>query len=262
MPNEQDTQITHRPWKTAGADVSLGNELPITTLDLIREVARDQSVSVDKLERLVALQERQEQREAKAAFWTAMARLSLKLPRVTKRGKIKMVKDGVDKGTLPYAKYEDIDAACRPLLAEEGLMASFSTKIGATGGVVMVLTVAHALGHSEISERPAPPDTGPGRNATQAQGSGESYAKRYLFNAFFNIVTEGADDDGRATGYISDAQKDCIDDLIHQLGDAWTAPRQSKFLEWLGVSKVGEINASDYKRAINFLEAKARESKK
>lgn len=229
----------------------------LTPMELIRELATGPSaINVDVIERLVALQERQDAKRARAEFMGAMARLSTKLPRISKKGTIPL---GAGKGEIPYAKYEDIDAVCRPMLAAEGLSVSFSTRVNPAGGVIMILTVAHQSGHSETSERPAPPDPGPGRNATQAQGSGESYAKRYLFNAFFNIITEGADDDGRATGFITDQQADCVRDLVAQLGSAWTPDNQVKFLKWIGADKIAHINASDYKKACNFLEAKARE---
>jgi len=227
----------------------------LTPMELIGQMARDPAVDVSKLEALMALKERVDARDARAAFWAAMARLSTKLPRIKKNGTISL---GQGKGAIPYAKYEDIDTLCRPLLAEEGLMASFSTRVNAAGGVTMVLTVAHKDGHSETSERPAPPDTGPGRNATQAQGSGESYAKRYLFNAFFNVVTLGADDDGRATGFITDAQKQQILDMLHQCGSTASPKVQDDFLRYMGVAKVGEINSSDFRKAMSALEAKYR----
>lgn len=225
-------------------------------LALIRELAVDAKVEPAKLRELMELQDRWMAKEAHAKFWQAMARLSTKLPRIKKRGKIGL---GVGKGEIPYARYEDIDAVCRPLLASEGISVAFSTRVGPTGGVVMILTVSHADGHSETSERPAPPDAGPGRNGTQAQGSGESYARRYLFSAFFNLVTEGADDDGRATGFITEQQRESIGDLIHQFGDKWTPERQGKFLAFMNAPSVREINASDFKKAVNFLEEKARQ---
>ena len=91
------------------------------------------------------------------------------------------------------------------------------------------------------------------------KGSGESYAKRYLFNAFFNIVTEGQDDDGRAAGFISQQQADVIGDMIHEFGEKWTPAVQERFFAFMGVQKVSEINASDYQKAVTSLKAKAKE---
>ena len=140
-------------------EITLADREP-TALDLIREVARDGSVSVEKLERLVALKEREDAKHAKAAFWAAMARLANRAAIGLEGGVIGL---GAGKGSIPYAKYEDIDKACRPLLAEEGISVSFSTRVTPQGALVMVLTVSHADGHSEISERPAPPRSGNAR---------------------------------------------------------------------------------------------------
>ena len=163
-----------------------------TLMELIGAIARDPAVDVARIDALISLKERMEARDAEKEFNRDFAAAMLEMPRVTKRG----VKDMGGKGQIPYATYEDVDAAIRPVEVKHGFARSFLTRPADKPGCVMVLRLTHRAGHSITSERYCRPDPGPGRNDTQAEGSGESYGRRYLTLAIWNIVTVGADDDG------------------------------------------------------------------
>src|ERR1700690_2098399 len=95
---------------------------PATVLDVIARAASDPTVNVDKLERLLAIQERLLADQRKTAFYAALARLQARLPQILKSGQI-LDRDGQVRNR--YAKIEDIDVAIRPLWAEEGFSFSF-----------------------------------------------------------------------------------------------------------------------------------------
>ena len=227
-----------------------------TVLDLIRDLATDDRVSVEKLAGLMQLQERAEARDAQREYTAAFARLQLALPRVTKGGKIDLGKGK----PIAFAKWEDVDTEIRPILAEHGFSLNFPTRMeGVT--LIMACVLSHVGGHSERAEAPVAADTGPGRNALQAVGSGRSYVKRYLTLDMLNIVTEGQDDDGRATGFVTDRQADSISDMLHETGIDADPARMSKFLTFAGAKVVSEIYASEYRRVITALEAERRKGR-
>src|SRR5271166_90215 len=92
---------------------------PGELLAAIVQLARDKDVDVTKLEAFMHMQERLEARQAERAFIAAFSRLSAKLPRIAKNGTITLItKEGVNKGSIPFARYEDMDKVLRPLMAE------------------------------------------------------------------------------------------------------------------------------------------------
>ena len=139
----------------------------------------------------------------------------LEMPSIAKLG----VKDMGDKGRIPYARYEDIDRAIRPIEARHGFARSFRTEPG-EAGILLTLVLTHRAGHSVTSTRLMPPDPGPGRNAIQAQGSGESYGRRYATLSLWNIITENIDDDAQRAGWVTEQQANSIEDMIARMRNA------------------------------------------
>ena len=226
---------------------------PTNMLEVIQMAASDPRVDVGKLSALLDLKERIDARDAEIAFNQAFARMQPRLPRIKKNGSIDLGKGK----PLSFARYEDIDYAIRPVLTEEGFTLSFTSE-PTDKGVLMTATLAHAQGHSRSSRMQLPPDAGPGRNALQAIGSSHSYGKRYLTAGILNLIMEGADDDARSVGYITDQQLDSIMDLTHECGMDKDAASMSKFLEYMSAKAPREILARDYKKAVTALESKRR----
>jgi hypothetical protein len=224
------------------------------TLAVIAQLARDPATEVNKLATLLEMQYRFEERAAKVAFNRDFALAAMEMPRVVKDG----VKDMGDKGAIPFAKYETLDAAIKPVETRYGFTRSFRSKPIA-GGVVMVCVLAHCDGHAEDSEMQLPPDPGPGRNALQAIGSSHSYGRRYLTLNMWNIVTVGADDDGNrgGTAYVSDREVQIMRDLLDQCG--MTTPQtRAGFLKVAKVSRLEDITMADAPGLIKQLELKLR----
>jgi hypothetical protein len=207
----------------------------VTILEIIARAAADPSVEVSKMGALLDLQERVMAKQAEIEFTRDFAAASAEMPRIVKRGVIDMG----SKGKIPFAKYEDLDRAIRPIEQKYGFTRSFRTEAAQQPGVLMVAKLAHRSGHSETSTRWMPPDPGPGRNAMQALGSADSYAKRYLTIGLWNLITEGADDDGVSTGCITQDQADDIRDLMTTCGMYDSTPDAQRsmaaFWEMLGL---------------------------
>lgn len=176
-------------------------EQPSSLLAVIAQAAQNPAVDVDKMERLLEMQERVYARQAKTAFDAALAELQPDLPVISERGKI-LNNRGETQST--YAYWEDVNEGIRPLLAEKGFALSFKT--GRRGDLVTVTGIlSHRDGHREETTLDLPSDGSGSKNAVQAIGSSIAYAKRYTAYSLLNITTKGEDDDGQtATKYRAD----------------------------------------------------------
>ncbi|MBB3020697.1 hypothetical protein FHR70_003783 [Microvirga lupini] len=219
-------------------------------IQVIERAAMNPAVDIDKMERLLQMQERIMERNAKAAYAADLARMQPDLPVIIERGAIKGSNKQVQS---TYALWEDINDAIKPVLSNHGFALSFRT--GQEEGRITVTGVlSHRDGHSEETTMHLPIDTSGSKNAVQAVGSSISYGKRYTAGALLNITSRGEDDDGNAAGAgegISDEQVMKIRDLIEAVG-----ANEKKFLQYLKVESIAAIPAKDYERAIAALNAK------
>lgn len=208
---------------------------------VIARAASDESVDVEKMERLFALKERMDGQERQRIFADALARIQAAAPRITQHGK-------TDKAR--FAKLEDIDFAMRPLMAGEGFSLSFDTEM-IDGKVLMVGKLSHRAGHSEEKRLALPIDNGPGRNSIQAMGSTVSYGRRYLTKMFFNIIEVGEDNDGNgAPGKpITQKQADELNDILDEIGSG----EKARFLKWAGVEKLADVTAAKFETGMKVL---------
>lgn len=196
----------------------------VTSLaDGLLRIAADPSVDPARIRELYAIHREMQADQAKAAFAAALRAMQAEMPRVKKNGVIDLGRDketGKSRGTIPFARWEDVDAIARPIWQRHGFGVTFGEASVNETGVKWTATWYHQAGHSQQNSITLPPDAGHGRNPVQARGSTNSYAKRYLVEDFCNIVREGADDDGKAAGtkYITEAQADELRTLLAAVG--------------------------------------------
>lgn len=175
---------------------------PTPTVDavpMLERLAKDPAVDVEKLERLIGMQERAQERDARALFWAAFPAMQGELPEIDEHGRI-MVDGTVRSG---YAKNEDIQAAVRPILKRHGFALTFRERRMDDGKLDIVGLLAHSGGHVEEDHFVTTPDDGGKMNTIQRRGSARSYGQRYVTIFLLNIVTRekqrGADDDGQGS---------------------------------------------------------------
>ena len=229
---------------------------PASMLALIGELARDPAVDHVKLEALLRMQERIEDRQREAAFNEAFARLMPRLPRITKRGRIEYPANtarGTKASSIRFAKWEDIDAAIRSILHEEGFSLSYDTEQLPSGAFVRVGHLHHVSGHHKTSRTPPMPlDTSGGKNNLQGAGSAASYGNRYTTRDLLNLVFEGEDDDGVEGGKdrISQEQFKELDDLRRSVGMS-----AEKFCDFWNVQTISDLDVANFVPAMNGLNA-------
>lgn len=165
-----------------------------SAVGMFERLARDASVPVEKLEKLIELQERIMRHQAKAEFDAAFAQMQGDIPIITERGEILV------EGKLrsKYARNEDIQEVLRPILKEYGFALRFRNEVADNGKQKIVGILSHRGGHSEQDEFVCQPDKSGSKSDIQAMASTRSYGQRYCTIALVNIATRGEDDDGKA----------------------------------------------------------------
>jgi len=170
-----------------------------TSLALVVErLASNPGVDVEKLERVIALQERILRFNAEAAFNGAFSEMQGDLPEIDEKGQILV------KGTLrsTYAKLEDIHEAVKPVLKKHGFAIRHRTEWPSDRpGIIRIVGIlTHRQGYSAESVFEAPMDRSEYRTDIQSMGSTVSYGRRYTTLDVLNIVTRAQDNDGATAG--------------------------------------------------------------
>lgn len=186
MPNES---LALEPVGTQAPAAPAISEETSAWIAMIERLATNPDVNVDKLEKLLTMQERVQARNAEAEYNAAFAAMQPEIPVIVERH------EG-DSGKWSYAALEDIVEAVRPILAKHGFALNHKTTWPDDNTVKVIGILKHRAGHSETSEFKAKADNTGSKNGIQALGSSESYGKRYTTKDLLCIVTRGADDDG------------------------------------------------------------------
>lgn len=219
-------------------------------VSMIERAALDPRVDMDKMERLLAMQERIFDRNARMAYAAALATMQPKMPVITERGGIKNSAGAVQSR---YALWEDINDAIKPILAEHGFALSFRTGTTTEGKITVTGILSHREGHQEETTISLPHDSSGSKNAVQAVGSSTSYGKRYTATALLNITSRGEDDDGKAApnDWIDSDQ---VDELVALMDDV--GADRTRFMNFLKIDTFAHLPKRRFREAIDALEAK------
>lgn len=213
-------------------------------IQVIERAAMNPNVDIDKMERLLQMQERIMERQARAAYMSALADMQPDLPEIPENGK--------GHGNIKYALWEDINELIKPVLGRHGFSLSFRT--GQTDGKIIVTGVlSHREGHSEETTMHLPTDTSGSKNAVQAVGSSTSYGKRYTAQALLNLTSRNEDDDGHNAGarLITAEQRKELQNLIEAAnGDV------AAFCTWAKIDSLAAMPESKFVKAKQALEAR------
>lgn len=164
--------------------------LILTPVSLI-EQAIAKGLGVAELEKLVALQERWEERQARKAFFDAFTNFQCECPDLRKTKQV-----AFQQVSYKYAPLADITRQIGQLLKTHGL--SYRWEIKDTEKEINVsCLITHVDGHTERTTMMANPDTSGAKNSIQARGSAIEYLKRYTLIGALGLSTADTDIDGR-----------------------------------------------------------------
>lgn len=163
----------------------------LTPMHMI-QMAVQQGADIDKLSKLLDLQERYEKNEARKAFNSAFAAFKTEAVRVIKN---KSVTAGPLSGKS-YAELFSVVDAVTPALSKHGLTAAWSITKDEKDWIEVTCQLKHILGHSESVSMGGPPDAGGAKSAIQARASTISYLQRYTLKAICGVAERDDDKNG------------------------------------------------------------------
>ena len=168
------------------AVVKIDNAMPANLIEL----ALKQKAPIEQLEKLLALQERFEDRQAKKAFLIAKSEFQSRCPILKKSKTVKF-----NQVNYNYIPLGEIANQIKGLLKECGLSYRWETKED-NGLISITCIVSHIDGHSESNTMSAKKDASGAKNEIQQIGSTMTYLQRYSLIGALGISTADMDMDG------------------------------------------------------------------
>ena len=208
--------------------------------------------SVEQLKELVGLHERIEERQARKAYFDAMARFQAKCPPIKRSSVAKFNTRGGGEMSYTFAALDEMAMTVNPILTECGLSYTWDSTVTANT-ITCVCTVRHLLGHQESATIQLPTDSASAMSSQQKVGAALTFARRLSLTQALGLTTTDDDLDGRDThgGNITEEQ-------VHQLIALDTAVQADmpKFLKYCGVDALDKIPATKFADAVALLERK------
>ena len=231
------------------------NNKPSSPAEMMQSALAN-GIDLEKLSKLLELQERWEATQASKAYSKDFAMAQSEIQPVAKK----------NLNPQTHSKYADLSGVneiAQPVYTKYGFSVIFyEGETPKPDHIRLYADVKHCLGHKETYYYDAPIETtGIKGNAMMTRQHGKassvSYARRYLMCMIWNISTK--DNDGNsvvAEEKIDENKVNIINSLIKEL-----AVDLPKFLSFLSVEKVEDIKATDFARAKIALEARRKAKK-
>lgn len=221
-------------------------------LNMIERAARDPSVDVVKLEKLMQMSRDTRQEQAEEEFNQAMAAVQSQMRAVAADANNPQTRS-------KYASYFALDKAIRPIYAAEGLALSFDTEDSPKPEHIRVVCYVTRGRHTRKYKIDMPADGkgakgGDVMTKTHAAGSASTYGQRYLLKMIFNIAI-GEDDDGNAASddgaTVTQVQLNELIALADEVG-----ADKAAFCKYMGVDSFAALPAKNFDRAVTALNRK------
>lgn len=219
-------------------------------LQVIERAATNPDVDIDKMERLMMMHERIVQRNGETAFNDALTACQSEMRPIAADAYNTQTKS-------KYPTYNALYKALRPIYTKHGFSISYDTGDSLKTDHVKVLAYVARSSYTRTYKVDMPADGkgakgGDVMTKTHASGAANSYGMRYLLKMIFNVSIGEDDNDGNDDAeHLGEGQ---IADLM-ALAEEVKADRV-KFLKYMGVEKLADIQTKDYSRAVKALEAK------
>lgn len=245
---------TGEPWEV---DPTVHVDEP-GAMALLR-IALERDGGIDVIERLSALREREQEREAERAFDAAMATFRAQVPPIPRdrRGAGFAPKGGGAIHYVMYAPLETIQRVCDPLLSAVGLRYWWSSEATADT-VTTTCHLRHVGGFGQRSTMTLPVTGPPKSSATQAHGGTRSFAKRLTLSDVLGITTtddvDGAD--GARTDPLSDDQVVVLSEHVDAIREDGIRFDIVRFCRIFDAERIADIAADRYEEALGLLQTR------
>lgn len=188
----------------------------VQVLSMISGLVQKDNFDIHALEKLIQLNNEEEDRQARRAFNLNLSKMLSKIPVIAKTGV------NTFNGTK-FAKLEDIVETTRPILHDFGFSVTYKQEQQMIDGaktdpnsIFCMMTVTcilkHELGHEESNSIQLPVACIKGQTPIQAMGMGSTYGRRYTLMQALNIAVAEDDQDGFAVNAKVESAKRPVSD--------------------------------------------------
>lgn len=224
-------------------------------LSIIERASKDPSVDIDKMERLLAMGERMQEKGAIQTFNAAFAKMQGELPVI--------VAESVIPNRGKYARFENVMHQIQRQLTSNGFAVSFEQEAD-DKRIKVTCHLRHVGGHSQATSF-AVRLGGKADSETQADCKASTTAKRNALLQALNIVIrqdclqdeDDAHNEGGPSGCVTQEEADTLRDWVEAVGGDRTA-----FLEHAGAAAFEEIQASRLEGLRALLRRKEKEARR
>lgn len=214
------------------------------------ELAITQNADIEKLERLMDLQERWNNEQARKAFYAAFAQFQADVPLISKSKTASFPTRSGGTMTYNFASLDDVVRAVTPVLSANGFSYRFEQNF--SGGMVSVTCIlSHALSHSESCVMSGVIDQSGNKNALQQVASTVTYLKRYSFLNVTGVSTTEDDTDGFAADIYQQQPQQSQNSQFYS-----EAEFDYKVEQWRKVITSGKKTAAEL---VSFIESKGKQ---
>lgn len=221
-----------------------------TTPDAITgmlNLAIERGVSVEALEKLVALHERVSDRAAAQEFAEALAAFQAECPPIGKTSKAKIVTRGGGSYEYSFAALDTIANAIRPLLRKHGLSYGWDSAIR-DRLLHTTCRLRHVNGHQETATFSCPTESSSAMSEQQKHAAALTFARRQSLIQVLGLTTAEPDTDAANPEPITKEQAAELRDSLQDL-----EANEARFLEYMEVEAFEDIRASDWLKALNAI---------
>lgn len=201
---QPELAIQKKPNGSEGAIEARDAATPMQMIAL----AISQNADIEKLAKLMDLQERWEKNEARKAFVQAMADFKANPPRLEKVKHVQFSSKSGNTVDYHYAPLDYVNKQLNEALSKHGLSFRWNVQQveGAPCPIQVTCILQHSQGHTESVTMSAAIHDDQRMNAIQRLGATVSYLQRYTLLSATGLATEGMDTD--AAGGMTNGELD------------------------------------------------------
>lgn len=217
-------------------------------------IAVHQGADLQKIEKLMELQERWENNQARKAYVAAMAAFKASPPTIVKNKHVEFELKSGGRQSYNHASHDEVTNKIIVALSPHGLSHTWAVR-QADSLIFVKCRVTHELGYFEEVELFGPPDTSGVKSPIQQIASTVTLLQRYTLLSVTGLSTEEmgrADTDGRTTKPTLTADQVAnLEALLSEVGAS-----KINFMKWARVDSLENILASNYDDCVKTIERK------
>jgi len=219
-------------------------------LSVVERLAADPNVDIEKLQKIIDMKNREEDRSAEQAFNADMVAAQSEIKVAVKNKKNEQTRS-------EYADLSSLIISAKPIYTKYGFALSFYPGESPEGYIRVTVDIMHRDGHSKTRHYDSPIDlTGiagkVNKTKIHAEASSFTYGRRYLTASTFNIPT--ADDDGNSATpveYVTGKDLNIIRKLVKE-----TESDTDAFWKFAKSQDINTIPTSEFNRVLAALNQK------